>query len=134
MAEGMDLLRSEPMQLVQLIVPMESAHRTISYLGDLGLFQFKDLNPEKSPFQRTYAGQIKRCAEMARKLRFFKDHMRKAGLSPSTRSISTDIDLDSLEVKLGELEAELMEINANDEKLQHTYNELLEYKLVLQKV
>ncbi|CAN0906492.1 V-type proton ATPase subunit a3 [Linum grandiflorum] len=133
MAEGMDLLRSEPMQLVQLIVPMESAHRTISYLGDLGLFQFKDLNPEKSPFQRTYAGQIKRCAEMARKLRFFKDHMRKAGLSPSTRSISTDIDLDSLEVKLGELEAELMEINANDEKLQHTYNELLEYKLVLQK-
>ncbi|CAN1824201.1 V-type proton ATPase subunit a3 [Linum perenne] len=133
MAEGMDLFRSEPMQLVQLIVPMESAHRTISYLGDLGLFQFKDLNPGKSPFQRTYAGQIKRCAEMARKLRLFKDQMRKAGLSPSTRSISTDTDLDSLEVKLGELEAELMEINANDEKLQHTYNELLEYKLVLQK-
>ncbi|CAI0382968.1 unnamed protein product [Linum tenue] len=138
MAEGsfwpaMDLLRSEPMQLVQLIVPTESAHRTISYLGDLGLFQFKDLNPEKSPFQRTYAGQIKRCAEMARKLRFFKDQMKKAGLSPSTRNISTDDDLDNLEVKLGELESELMEINANDEKLRHTYSELLEYKLVLQK-
>lgn len=40
----MDLLRSEPMQLVQLIIPMESAHRTISYLGDLGLFQFKDVS------------------------------------------------------------------------------------------
>ncbi|CAI0435890.1 unnamed protein product [Linum tenue] len=138
MAEGsfwpaMDLLRSEPMQLVQLIIPMESAHRTISYLGDLGLFQFKDLNPEKSPFQRAYAGQIKRCAEMARKLRFFKDQMKKTGLSPSTRTINTEIDLDSLEVKLGELESELMEINANDEKLRHTYNELLEYKLVLQK-
>ncbi|CAL1355742.1 unnamed protein product [Linum trigynum] len=138
MAEGsfwpaMDLLRSEPMQLVQLIIPTESAHRTISYLGDLGLFQFKDLNPEKSPFQRTYAGQIKRCAEMARKLRFFKDQMKKAGLSPSTRNISTDDDLDNLEVKLGELESELMEINANDEKLRHTYSELLEYKLVLQK-
>lgn len=39
----MDLLRSEPMQLVQLIIPIESAHRSISYLGDLGLFQFKDV-------------------------------------------------------------------------------------------
>lgn len=120
--------------MVQLIIPVESAHRSIIYLGDLGLFQFKDLSAEKSPFQRTYAGQIKRCGEMARKLRFFREQMVKAGLSPSTRSIrSNDIDLDRLEVKLGELEAELLEINANNEKLQRTYNELLEYKLVLQK-
>ncbi|KAF9683096.1 hypothetical protein SADUNF_Sadunf05G0176600 [Salix dunnii] len=130
----MDLLRSEPMQLVQLIIPIESAFRTISYLGDLGLFQFNDLNAEKSPFQRTYAAQIKRCAEMARKLRFFKEQMRKAGLSPSTKSLrSGDIDLDYLEVTLGELESELIEINSNNEMLQHTYNELSEYKLVLQK-
>lgn len=130
----MDLLRSEPMQLVQLIIPIESAHCTISYLGDLGLFQFKDLNAEKSPFQRTYAAQIKRCGEMARKLRFFREQMTKAGLPPSTRfNRSNDIDLDNLEVKLGELEAELLEINANNEKLQRSHNELLEYKLVLQK-
>ncbi|XP_062164607.1 V-type proton ATPase subunit a3-like [Alnus glutinosa] len=130
----MDLLRSEPMQLVQLIIPIESAHRTISYLGDLGLFQFKDLNAEKSPFQRTYAAQIKRCGEMARKLRFFREQMTKAGLPPSSRfNRSNDIDLDNLEVKLGELEAELLEINENNEKLQRSHNELLEYKLVLQK-
>ncbi|EOY14898.1 hypothetical protein QUC31_000280 [Theobroma cacao] len=130
----MDLLRSEPMQLVQLIIPIESAHRSISYLGDLGLFQFKDLNSEKSPFQRTYATQIKRSGEMARKLRFFKEQMTKAGLSPSTRSArNDDVDLDNLEVKLGELEAELIEMNANHEKLQQSYNELKEYKLVMQK-
>lgn len=35
---------------------------------------------------------------------------------------------------LGDLEAELIEINANSEKLQRGYNELVEYKLVLQKV
>ena len=35
---------------------------------------------------------------------------------------------------LGELESELIEINSNNEMLQHTYNELSEYKLVLQKV
>lgn len=38
------------------------------------------------------------------------------------------------QVKLGELEAELIELNANGEKLQRTYNELVEYKLVLEKV
>ncbi|XP_021758353.1 V-type proton ATPase subunit a2-like [Chenopodium quinoa] len=130
----MDLMRSEEMQLVQLIIPIESAHRTISYLGDLSIFQFKDLNTEKSPFQRTYAAQIKRCGEMARKIRFFKEQMNKAGLLPSTWfSPSDSVNLDALEMKLGELETELLEMNANSENLQHTYNELIEFKLVLLK-
>lgn len=130
----MDLMRSEPMQLVQLIIPIESAHLTIDYLGELGLVQFKDLNAEKSPFQRTYATQIKRCGEMARKLRFFRDQISKAGLSLPAGSASEGVlNLDDLEIKLGELEAELVEINANSEKLQRSYNELVEYKLVLQK-
>ncbi|KAL6524733.1 V-type proton ATPase subunit a2 [Orobanche minor] len=131
---AMDLLRSEPMQLVQLIIPIESAYYAISYLGDLGLFQFKDLNTEKSPFQRTYATQIKRCGEMARKLRFFRDQMTKAGLFASSRHlVGTNVNLDELEVKLGEYEVELLEMNGNCEKLQRSYNELQEYKIVLQK-
>jgi len=130
----MDLLRSEEMNLVQLIIPVESAHDSISYLGQLGLLQFKDLNADKSPFQRTYANQVKRCGEMSRKLRFFRDQMIKAGLSPSTRSaLRPDIELDDLEIKLGELEAELTEINGNNEKLQRSHSELQEFKLVLQK-
>ncbi|RZC44708.1 hypothetical protein C5167_037656 [Papaver somniferum] len=131
---SMDLFRSEPMQLVQLIIPIESAHQTVSYLGDLGLLQFKDLNSDKSPFQRTYASQIKRCGEMARKLRFFKEQMSKGGVVPSARAMSrADIDMDDLEIKLGELESELIEINGNSDKLQRAYSELVEYKLVLQK-
>ncbi|KAL6270018.1 hypothetical protein ACE6H2_026929 [Prunus campanulata] len=169
----MDLFRSEPMQLVQIIIPIESAHLTVSYLGDLGLLQFKDdlflkfyletnvfdvsffqLNAEKSPFQRTYAAQnctvvtssfgmigiqdiersiIKRCAEMARKLRFFKDQMLKANLPSSKSKRLVDVNVDDLEVKLGEFEAELIEMNSNSEKLQRSYNELIEYKLVLEK-
>ncbi|KAI3432044.1 V-type proton ATPase subunit a [Psidium guajava] len=130
----MDLLRSEPMQLAQLIIPIESARTTISYLGDLGLFQFKDLNADKSPFQRTYAAQMKKCGEMARKLRFLREQMIKAGLSTSTRPLAgTDVDVENLEVKLRELEAEIIEMNANNEQLQRTYAELAEYKLVLQK-
>ncbi|KAI9396607.1 hypothetical protein POPTR_004G160400v4 [Populus trichocarpa] len=71
---------------------------------------------------------------MARKLRFFKEQMEKAGVTPSTKPMTqTEIDVDDLEVKLGEFEAELVEMNTNDEKLQRSYNELVEYKLVLNK-
>lgn len=60
--------------------------------------------------------------------------MEKAGLLPSSRFTTNDnVNLDELEVKLGELEAELVEMIANSEKLQHSYNEFLEYKLVLLK-
>ncbi|KAE8673646.1 V-type proton ATPase subunit a1 [Hibiscus syriacus] len=90
---SMDLMRSEKMTLVQLIIPVESAHRAISYLGELGFLQFRDLNSEKSPFQRTFVNQM----------------------------------------QLAEHEHELIEMNANSEKLRQTYNELLEFKLVLQK-
>ncbi|KAH9693194.1 V-type proton ATPase subunit a3 [Citrus sinensis] len=82
----------------QLIIPIESAHCTISYLGGLGLFQFKDLNAGKSLFQQTFAAQMKRCGEMASKLRFIREEMSKAGLLPSTQSAgSVDIDFASLE-------------------------------------
>ena len=55
----MELFRSEEMQLVQLIVPAEAAHDTVSDLGEVGLMQFRDLNPDKSAFQRTYANQVR---------------------------------------------------------------------------
>ncbi|XP_019167596.1 PREDICTED: V-type proton ATPase subunit a1-like [Ipomoea nil] len=130
----MDLMRSEKMNFVQLIIPVESVHRAVTYLGQLGLLQFRDLNAEKSPFQRTFVNQVKRCAEMSRKLRFFKDQIHKAGLllSPSPTS-QPDIELEELEIQLAEHEHELIEMNANSEKLQKSYNELLEFKMVLQK-
>ncbi|KAL8116120.1 hypothetical protein AgCh_022570 [Apium graveolens] len=131
---SMDLLRSEAMQLSQLIIPIDSAHLAITYLGHLGLIQFNDLNAGKSPFQRTYATQIKRCGELGRKLRYFKVQMSEAGLEPLARSgTGSDLNVDDLEVKLGELEGELTEFVANGEKLQRSYNELVEYQLVLQK-
>ncbi|KAG8387735.1 hypothetical protein BUALT_Bualt02G0052300 [Buddleja alternifolia] len=144
---SMDLMRSEKMTLVQLIIPVESAHRAVSYLGHLGLLQFRDLNDDKSPFQRTFVNQIqllenfpqvKRCAEMSRKLRFIKDHIHKAGLMPGLKqspnpASQPDIELEELEVQLAEHEHGLIEMNANSEKLQQTYNELLEFNMVLQK-
>jgi V-type H+-transporting ATPase subunit a len=42
----------------QLMMPAESAHDTIAALGEVGLLQFKDLNSDKSAFQRTFANQV----------------------------------------------------------------------------
>ncbi|KAF8402766.1 hypothetical protein HHK36_010856 [Tetracentron sinense] len=131
---AMDLMRSEKMTFVQLIIPVESAQRAVSYLGELGLLQFRDLNADKSPFQRTFVNQVKRCGEMSRKLRFIKDQFSKAGQVISVRpSLQPDIELEELEIQLAEHENELIEMNSNSEKLRQTYNELLEFKMVLRK-
>ncbi|XP_058729864.1 V-type proton ATPase subunit a1-like [Vicia villosa] len=129
----MDLMRSEKMTFVQLIIPAESAHRAITYLGQLGLLQFRDLNAEKSPFQRTFVNQVKRCAEMSRKLRFLMDQINKAGIMSPSPVLQTDTYLEDIEVHLAEHEHEIIEMNSNSEKLQQSYNELLEFKSVLQK-
>lgn len=43
--------------------------------------------------------QVKRCAEMSRKLRFFKDQISKAGLLSSMRPVmQPDVELEELEV------------------------------------
>lgn len=45
--------------------------------------------------------QIKRCGEMARKLRLFKEQMTKAGIVPSAMpATQTQVDFDDLEVCL----------------------------------
>lgn len=46
----------------------------------------------------------------------------------------TDFLLSPFQVKFGELEAELSETNVVNDKLQRSYNELVEYKLLLDKV
>jgi hypothetical protein len=39
---GLDLMRSE---VIQVIIPAESAQLTVSYIADLSLVQFKDVRP-----------------------------------------------------------------------------------------
>ncbi|CAI5523417.1 unnamed protein product, partial [Closterium sp. Naga37s-1] len=80
------------------------------------------------------AHPVKRCGEMSRKLRYLKEQSLKAGILPTQpRTLDKDLDLDDLELKLNDLEAELLEINGNAEKLLKTRNELTELKLVLEK-
>ncbi len=63
------LFRSEAMSLVQLFIPLDLAHPATGELGELGVLQLRDLSPDTSAFQRTYADQIKRLDDMHRRLR-----------------------------------------------------------------
>ena len=45
------LFRSEEMALCQLFLQSEAAYACVSELGELGLVQFRDLNPDTSAFQ-----------------------------------------------------------------------------------
>ena len=100
----------------------------------MGKVQFKDLNREKSAFQRTYANQVKRCDEMQRKLRFLLEEMGKAeivdletksqalqdAVAISRSGFEKQHDLDELEVTLEELEHDLCDISAAMTKLLTT--------------
>ena len=41
------------------MVPSEAAHDTVAALGEIGLLQFKDLQQDKSAFQKSYSNQVR---------------------------------------------------------------------------
>uniref|UniRef100_A0A8C1TBN2 V-type proton ATPase subunit a n=1 Tax=Cyprinus carpio TaxID=7962 RepID=A0A8C1TBN2_CYPCA len=63
-----ELFRSEEMTLAQLFLQSESAYCCVSELGEIGMVQFRDLNPDVNVFQRKFVNEVRRCEEMDRKL------------------------------------------------------------------
>ncbi|CEL54550.1 V-type H+-transporting ATPase subunit I [Rhizoctonia solani AG-1 IB] len=147
MTEYPSLFRSEKMSLVQLLVPTELAHDTVVELGELGNVQFKDLNPEVNPFQRSFVGEIRRIDEMARRVRFFnaqieKDNQQYPTSPVPVRSLGDSVPLatvgprasqtrDELDVILAEHESRLMQMNESYTTLTTRQRELVEARHVL---
>ncbi|XP_022130621.1 V-type proton ATPase 116 kDa subunit a1 isoform X1 [Pieris rapae] len=132
------LFRSEEMTLCQLFLQSEAAYACVSELGELGLVQFRDLNPDVNAFQRKFVNEVRRCDEMERKLRYLEKEIRKDGIpmleipgecpeAPQPREM---IDL---EATFEKLENELREVNQNAEALKRNYLELTELKHILRK-
>ncbi|KAI8348008.1 V-type ATPase, V0 complex, 116kDa subunit family [Mortierella sp. GBAus27b] len=136
MAES-TFFRSEEMSLIQLYIPSEVAQPTVAELGELGLVQFRDLNPNVNAFQRVFVSEIRRFDEMERQLRFFTLQIEKAEIaihptpaSHSSRARSRQ-ELDNLEELLSEHENRLLQMNNSYENMQRRYLELIEQKHVL---
>ena len=74
------IFRSEEMTLCQLFLQPDAAYSCISELGELGIVQFRDLNPNVNSFQRKFVNEVRRCEEMERKLRFLETEIKKDDL------------------------------------------------------
>ncbi|KAH8978706.1 ATPase V0/A0 complex subunit [Lactarius akahatsu] len=136
------LFRSEAMSLVQLFVPAEVAHDTVSELGELGNVEFKDLNPDVNPFQRSFVGEIRRIEEMARRVRFFSAQIDRERDPVPIRPLYDSAPLiavgpraaqtiDDLDVTLSEHESRTLEMNSAYEVLSGRLAELIEARHVL---
>mmetsp|Transcript_45265 Transcript_45265/g.67244 ORF Transcript_45265/g.67244 Transcript_45265/m.67244 type:complete len:492 (-) Transcript_45265:735-2210(-) len=142
--------RSEPMEYISLIVNEDAAHDCLADLGNKGVIQFTDLNPDLTPFQRRYVSFVKRCDELERRLRFFTTQCENFELEIAMAgSIDGFLDeplvnaqgqkesgaqlLEHLEGELEQYEGQLKELNSYSEKLTTEYNEKVELQEVLEK-
>ncbi|CAG0914205.1 unnamed protein product [Notodromas monacha] len=141
------LFRSEEMSLCQLFLQSEAAYACVSELGELGLVQFRDLNPDVNAFQRKFVNEVRRCDEMERKLRFLEKEIKKddipvldTGENPEAPQPREMIDMEmqifidcTFQATFEKLENELKEVNNNAEALKKNYLELTELKHILRK-
>lgn len=131
------MFRSEEMTLCQLFLQSESAYACVSELGELGLVEFRDLNPDVNAFQRKFVNEVRRCDEMERKLRFMQKEIDKAGISIVDTGENPDAphprEMIDLEAQFEQLENEMKDSNSNYEALQKSLLELLELRHILQK-
>ncbi|VDM44885.1 unnamed protein product [Toxocara canis] len=132
------LLRSESMSLAQLFLQTDAAYACVAELGEIGLVQFRDLNPNVNVYQRKFVNEVRRCDEMERKLRFIEGELQKDSIE--IPDVSDHIpaplpkDMVELEAKFERLEEELLEINGSMESLRKNYIELNEMLEVLDRV
>ncbi|XP_065883014.1 V-type proton ATPase 116 kDa subunit a 1-like isoform X2 [Dysidea avara] len=128
------LFRSEKMTLAQLFLQSDSAYACVRELGELGMVQFQDLNPDVSAFQRKFVNEVKRCDEMERRLRFLMNELEKSEIEPvpgGAVEAPDPSELIDLESRLELLETEVKEINTNQETLKRNMLDLIELEHIL---
>ncbi|CAJ0604256.1 unnamed protein product [Cylicocyclus nassatus] len=133
------LTRSEDMRFCQLIVEKEAAFNCVAELGKHPFVQFKDLNPDVNPFQRTFVRDIRRYEEMERKLRFLETQINKDNINIPGKldngdyTVMPTAELNQLESTLNDLERDVKNMNDSDAQLKKNYMELKEWDAVLDK-
>ncbi|OZJ03733.1 hypothetical protein BZG36_04149 [Bifiguratus adelaidae] len=114
------------------------AQPTVAELGELGVIQFRDLNPDVNAFQRAFVNEIRRLDELERQLRFFDTNMAKMDIQarpapelPYSSRARRAQEIDDLADRIREHEARIIQMNESHETLQKRYLELTELRHVL---
>jgi V-type H+-transporting ATPase subunit a len=124
----MSQFRSEDMTMVQLFIQSEAAHDTLKCLAELnegqGCIQFKDENADKSAFQRLFVSDVRRCDDMLRILRAFKELVAKEKKLKGNGEDTTEVSLHELHDKLLEVEKDMKEHGNAFHLLQKQQNDI----------
>ncbi|XP_017282586.1 T cell immune regulator 1, ATPase H+ transporting V0 subunit a3b [Kryptolebias marmoratus] len=134
------MFRSEEVCLVQLFLQSGSAYNCVSELGELGLVEFRDLNPNVNAFQRKFVGEVRRCEELEKTFNFLEQEIGRS-LSPPMRGplpLPTPMppapqqrELIAIEEESERLARELKEVSRNRDSLRAQLNQLHQYRGVL---
>jgi len=132
------LFRSQDMTLTQLYVANEIGREVVAALGELGIMQFRDLNPETSAFQRTFTQAIRRLDNVERQLNYFREQIEKNGIEmrsiydfDNTVAAPSASEIDELADRSQGLEQRVKSLNESYETLKKRETELTEWRWVL---
>ena len=100
----MSQFRSEDMSLVQFFIQSDAAHDTLHEVGHVGAIQFKDLNVDKSAFQRIFVQDVRKCDDMLRIVRYLQGMLERDKLTSHNDPPPPAMTLNNLHDKLLELE------------------------------
>ncbi|CAL8263993.1 unnamed protein product [Lota lota] len=134
------MFRSEEVCLVQLFLQSGSAYNCVSELGELGLVEFRDLNPNVNAFQRKFVGEVRRCEELEKTFNYLEQeinrsrspHLRGPLLPPCPMpSAPQPRELSTIEEESERLARELKEVSRNRDSLQAQLVQLCQYQGVL---
>ena len=106
----MSQFRSEAMHLLQVFMARDAAHDTLRELGEIGALQFRDLNHDKSSFNRPHVLEVRKCDDMLRTMRYLKEVCTNEKLSSQKHGTAVPappVALDELHERLLEIEKEV---------------------------
>ncbi|KTG45520.1 hypothetical protein cypCar_00026064 [Cyprinus carpio] len=130
------LFRSEEVCLVQLFLQTGSAYNCVSELGELGIVEFRDLNPNVNAFQRKFVNEVRRCEELEKTFVLLEQEILRSlsqKLQPPipTPPAPQPRELLTIEEESERLARELREVSRNRDSLRSQYTQLCQYRGVL---
>uniref|UniRef100_A0A1A7WR42 V-type proton ATPase subunit a n=1 Tax=Iconisemion striatum TaxID=60296 RepID=A0A1A7WR42_9TELE len=134
------MFRSEEVCLVQLFLQSGSAYNCVSELGELGLVEFRDLNPNVNAFQRKFVSEVRRCEELEKTFNFLEQEISRFLSPPLPGPLRPPSpmppapqprELITIEEESERLARELKEVSRNRDSLLTQLNHLHQYQGVL---
>ena len=73
------------MTLCQIIDHNDAARAIVTELGELGIAQIKDMNPDVAVYKRTFSDEMRRCEDLNRRLNFIGDQLAVGNVTTAAR-------------------------------------------------